>query len=150
MIERNKEPNLGMWNGRGGHIEVGESPLKSCIREIEEEAGSPVPSLRFGGVLTWEDWSFDRGGLYFFSAQVRDEWFQQSEEGRLAWQPIDWVMTSPQVVENIPEFLPDVLNRRVPRRFHCRFDGEQLLETNTEALPAWITDEWIQHGKYAL
>ena len=39
MLLRNKPPNQGLWNGVGGHIELGESPYESCLREVKEEAG---------------------------------------------------------------------------------------------------------------
>lgn len=150
MLERKKEPNFGMWNGVGGHIEVGESPEKSCIREIEEETGIVVPSLRFGGVLTWDSWTFERGGMYFFSAEVNDDWFQQSDEGYLAWQSYDWVMTSPSVVDNISAFIPDTKNQRPPRWFHCFFDGDTLLDTQCHPLPDWVTTDWLKNGKFGL
>lgn len=150
MIERNKQPNLGLWNGVGGHIEIGESPVQSCIREIKEETGIVVPSLRFGGVLTWDDWSFERGGMYFFSANVESDWFQQSDEGSLAWKPYDWVMTSPKVVGNIKEFIPDAYEQTQPHHFHCLFTGDELLETRRHSLPAWVTKEWLHYGKYRL
>jgi 8-oxo-dGTP diphosphatase len=150
MIERKKEPNLGMWNGVGGHIEIGESPLQSCIREIEEETGIVVPTLRFGGVLTWEEWTFERGGMYFFSAEVDSDLVRHSAEGDLAWKTYDWVMTSPAGVGNIPEFLPDLKTKHAPRRYHCLFNGVQLLETNRYPLPDWITPEWVQGGQYGV
>ena len=150
MIERKKEPNLGLWNGVGGHIEVGESPVSSCIREIEEETGIVVPSLRFGGVLTWDDWSFERGGMYFFSATVDSTWFHQSEEGKLAWKSYDWVVSSPKVVDNIKEFIPDTFERAEPRWFHCLFNGDQLLETQRYPLPNWVSQDWLQNGKFGL
>ena len=150
MIKRQKEPNLGFWNGVGGHIEVGESPEVSCRREITEETGIVVPELRFGGVLTWESWTFEVGGMYFFSAEVDDDWFQSSEEGGLAWKPYDWVMTSPLVVENIPAFIPDVKFHSVPKWYHCLFDGDKLLEIHTQPLPSWVTDDWLRNGKFRL
>lgn len=150
MIERKKEPNLGMWNGVGGHIEAGESPMASCIREIKEETGIIVPSLRFGGILTWDDWSFERGGMYFFSVEVDDPWFRPSDEGNLAWKPYDWVVTSPTVVDNIKEFMPDTVQRTDPRWFHCLFNGDQLLETQRHSLPEWVTTDWLKNGEFGI
>ncbi len=69
MLHRTKEPNLGLWNGVGGHIEPGEIPMLSCLREVEEETGFKLESIRFAEVLTWEGLTnFPTGGLYIFIA----------------------------------------------------------------------------------
>lgn len=40
LIQKTKpEWQKGKWNGLGGHIEVGESPVAAMVREFEEEAG---------------------------------------------------------------------------------------------------------------
>jgi 8-oxo-dGTP diphosphatase len=148
MIERKKEPNIGLWNGVGGHIEPGESPLGSCLREVEEETGICLSSLRFGGVLTWESWSHPPGGMYLFSQALSDSAFVNSDEGLLAWKPVKWVMTSNRVVANIPDFLTDMIEKNPPIRYHCVFNGDQLLETKHMSLPAWVTEEWLNQGKF--
>jgi 8-oxo-dGTP diphosphatase len=44
LIERNQEPNLGMWTPIGGKLEteIGESPHECAARETFEEAGFKV------------------------------------------------------------------------------------------------------------
>lgn len=39
MLYRTFPPNAQMWNGLGGKIEAGETPLASVQREVQEEAG---------------------------------------------------------------------------------------------------------------
>ena len=39
MLHRRKPPNQGLWNGVGGKIEAGETPLEGCLREVLEETG---------------------------------------------------------------------------------------------------------------
>ena len=49
MIFRNKKQNdyhEGKWNGLGGKFEAGESPEECAIREIEEESGLKVNSVK--------------------------------------------------------------------------------------------------------
>lgn len=39
MLHRAFPPNAQLWNGLGGSIESGETPLRSVQREMQEEAG---------------------------------------------------------------------------------------------------------------
>ena len=39
LMERRKEPNLGLWVAPGGKIELGESPYECARRELYEETG---------------------------------------------------------------------------------------------------------------
>ncbi len=105
MLERQKEPNKGLWNGVGGHIEPGESPNHACVREIEEETGILVDEIRFCGVLSWESWYFPGGGMYIYRADPKVSKVVASDEGPLEWKPVEWVLNSSSVVANIPLFL---------------------------------------------
>ena len=42
LLNRQKQPAMGMWNGVGGKIEAGESPAESVTRETFEETGLTV------------------------------------------------------------------------------------------------------------
>jgi 8-oxo-dGTP diphosphatase len=39
MITRAHEPDVGKYALPGGHLEYGEDPKSSCLRELEEECG---------------------------------------------------------------------------------------------------------------
>lgn len=146
MLERQKEPNKGLWNGVGGHIEIGESPNRACIREIGEETGLTVKNVEFCGILSWESWYFPPGGMYIFRADPMNEDMVASDEGPLEWKSIAWVMQSDAVVSNISLFLPDLLAHADPIHYHCYFDQKQLLRSEKLPLPDWVNAEWLQNG----
>ncbi|NGY69952.1 NUDIX domain-containing protein [Bacillus megaterium] len=54
MLNREKAPIMGLWNGVGGKIENGESPEEAAIREVWEETGIQLDSFVSQGVITWE------------------------------------------------------------------------------------------------
>lgn len=93
MLYRNKKENdyhEGKWNGLGGKFEPGESPEDCAIREIKEEAGLNVKSLKLKGFITFpmfdgkEDWYVFLFVIDDFEGELID-----SPEGMLKWIPND-------------------------------------------------------------
>jgi 8-oxo-dGTP diphosphatase len=89
MLHRVKKENdyhEGKWNGLGGKFEQGESPEECAIREIEEECGLKVKSVKMRGFITFpmfdgkEDWY-----VFLFTADEFVGELIDSPEGNLAW-----------------------------------------------------------------
>lgn len=63
-------------------------------------------------------------------------------EGSLDWFPIDYVVSNPSgtVVDNIPQFLPQMLSMTQagapPCRHHCRYSGWTFLGVDRLPLPS--------------
>jgi 8-oxo-dGTP diphosphatase len=147
MLYRNKPPNQHRWNGLGGKIQVGETPLVCVQREILEEANidlNKAPLLRFAGIVTWPvgaDSTASSSGMYAFIVDLPTDW-PTSEgvgmipEGILCWKPIEWVC-NPQNIEvasNIPHFLPHMLSERVPAEYFCDYHEEYLASVTIRPL----------------
>lgn len=97
----------GLYNGVGGHVERGESPLESCRREVLEETGLEPRDLKLCGVAT-VDAAEDLGvGLYVFVGQAQGDTVTTAE-GRTAWFAIDKLKTIP-TVDDVPSLLPKAL-----------------------------------------
>ena len=138
MLLRKKEPNKNMWNGIGGHLENGETPYQSMLREIEEETCVKPASIQFGGILTWQGFAIPEGGLYIFTAEVPDKTVVENGEGQLAWHSRQFVFTSNQVVSNIHYFLPPVLAGAGPFHYHFNYELGNMISRDVRILPNWI------------
>lgn len=91
MLHRVKKENdyhEGKWNGLGGKFEAGESPEECAIREIEEECGLKVKSVKMKGIITFpmfdgkDDWY-----VFLFTSDEYEGKLIDSPEGNLAWIP---------------------------------------------------------------
>ena len=113
---RESDYHLGKWNGLGGKLEPGESPLEAARRELEEESGLSLPLDRFRplGVLQFPDFKAHKKEdwiVFVFRAEVRREEasrvLPEVEEGKLHW-------VAPERVRELPfwagdrHFLPHV------------------------------------------
>jgi len=134
MIHRRNPPNQNMWNGVGGRL----VPMQGALREVHEETGYILSTAHFAGLLTWDGHSETAGGLYIFTAQVPNgaPSLPRDDEGELAWQPRSWVLSSPEVVENIHRFGPYVFDGAPPQDYHFTYgSGDRILRWEIRPLP---------------
>lgn len=89
-----QKPRRGWWVAPGGKMEPGESVRDACIREYREETGIYLRNPNIKGIFTFimkegdkvlSEWMM----FTFFSMEADGVHVEESEEGKLAWQPIE-------------------------------------------------------------
>ncbi|GGJ05444.1 7,8-dihydro-8-oxoguanine triphosphatase [Alicyclobacillus cellulosilyticus] len=136
LLHRRRPPNRGLWNGVGGKIDPGETPVAACVREVREETGLVLPAVRFRGIVTWDG----AEGMYLFTAEAPVREVLPCDEGELAWKPISWVRQAADVVANIPYYLDHMLGGEPPveHAFTYGVDGRIRAYERLPLDPAWV------------
>lgn len=142
LVNREKSPWKGAWNGVGGKIDANETPLMCIKREVEEETGIVVNDIQISdkGMLTWNKFGAIGNGLYIFLIDIPEDYHYETPkkviEGILDWKSIDWIndFDNEGVADNIPYFLPTVLNDKQRYHYHCTFKGKQLMSVTKEKI----------------
>lgn len=117
-IGRSDDYQLGKFNGLGGKLEPDEDVVSGMKREILEESGLVVTSLRLRGTISWPGFSAhgDEFGFVFLIDGWEGEPFASNEEGPLSWRPIASLSELP-MWEGDRHFLPLVFDESVGQ-FH--------------------------------
>ncbi len=130
LLQRKSQGRFGAgkWNGPGGKMEPGESPLDSVRREVLEETGLELVDPRFTGVL---DFFFDQRErpdwrVYVFKATSYRGEPRGGGEGELAWFPVEDIPYG-EMWEDDAHWLPLVLEGRHFRGWFW-FQGEKLVD----------------------
>jgi 8-oxo-dGTP diphosphatase len=147
MLHRRKQPNQGRWNGVGGKLLPGEAPIDGVTREVLEETGIDLhraESVTYAGIVTWPADPVrgnQVGGMHAFIARFAGAsvlWndARPTPDGDLGWHTIDWACdrTNPEVVVNIPFFLPHMLGSAKPFHYRCVYEDEAFADVDIEPL----------------
>ncbi|HEX9076911.1 MAG TPA: 8-oxo-dGTP diphosphatase [Anaerolineae bacterium] len=126
MMQRRKEPNLGLWVAPGGKIEIGESPYECAARELAEETGLAATSLIFRGLITevspQPDWQWML--FLYVATSFSGDVGESHREGALQWWSVSQVPQLP-IPQGDRIFYPRIIDLEKPF-FDARFvyDGK--------------------------
>lgn len=88
MLHRNKPPYQHMFNGLGGKIEFGETADEGAIRELREESGVTIETLRVFRKLLNSQYPSNIELHVYYGVLNEDMLIDQSkagDEGELLW-----------------------------------------------------------------
>lgn len=142
MLNRNKSPWMGSWNGVGGKREENEDPINCIIREVYEETKISVNKKNIidKGYVTWNSNDENNKGLHVYLVNLDDNYMyktpKKTVEGILDWKKIDWISNFENygVCDNIPHFINDVLFNENRYNHKCVFNDKILLEVKKELI----------------
>jgi ADP-ribose pyrophosphatase YjhB (NUDIX family) len=110
----NKKKFPGFWSIPGGHIDEGEDPATTALREVQEETGVLISPQNIKLKVVAMHHHLDRGELYVAFAFVthlnqRPHLLQKSDEGTSHWVKKTEAMTLENVFPPIRYYFEHVL-----------------------------------------
>lgn len=98
------------WDGLsfpGGHVDLGESIVKSVIREVKEETGLDIKHLKPCGLKDWYDFKKKKRYMVFFykTSEYSGTLLNSSSEGKNKWMTIAEIKKSSKVASDFIEML---------------------------------------------
>jgi 8-oxo-dGTP diphosphatase len=137
LIQRalNKKVYPNLWDGVGGKIEPGETPLQACCREFLEETGLTLANPVCIAVSTVLDRQHDAERLIFvFRADAHSgDLLKQSPEGQLAWLDAA-AITNLDFIPDIPIYL-QIAARGEPQVVFGRVEFDRLGQLVSHTFP---------------
>lgn len=132
MLNRERAPLMGRWNGVGGKREENETPLVCIMREVYEETGIILENAIFKGEIVWTVNHTYQDGMYAFIAELPLEYEyktpRRNEEGILDWKETSWLLHKKNqgVPSHLPMFLPVLLQDSKRYKHLFSFERDQI------------------------
>ena len=137
MLHRTKksnDPNHAKWIGVGGHVENGETPDECFIREVKEETGLTLRSLRLRSMITFISDEWEDELMFLYTSDDFSGELIPCDEGELAYIPREQVLSLPSW-EGDRIFLQELMNDAPFFTLKLQYQGEKLIHTDLNPSP---------------
>ncbi|MDM5232471.1 NUDIX hydrolase [Lysinibacillus pakistanensis] len=139
LLNRDKPQWMGAWNGVGGKIEQGETPLVSALREIKEETGIALQDITYKGKITWTDGNINFGCMYAFMAELPESYPYVTPikvaEGILDWKDLSWILHPQNVgIADLKYYLPKMLDESINYEYIFTYKDSKLIDMTSTPL----------------
>lgn len=84
-VVKENDLNHDKWIGLGGKFEEGESPEECVLREVREECGLTLTSMRYRGIVTFVSDEWEGELMHLFTADGFAGKMHDCDEGVLEW-----------------------------------------------------------------
>ena len=130
LIHKKRGLGAGKFNGPGGRIENGETPLQAVLREVQEEIRVTPVGVRAAGELLFQFVDGHSIHGYVFSASGFEGVPEETDEAVPHWFPVSAIPYHAMWADDriwVPLLLE---GRKFTGRF--LFDGDQMLGADVE------------------
>ena len=130
LILKKKGLGAGLYNGVGGKLEEGETPIQAAIRECIEEIGVKPTGVRWMGLIEFYNDNALYGFVHVFLANGYVGEPQETEEAKPVWFEIDEIPYD-RMWEDDKYWFPLILkeNKKIYCRFYFVDDWEKLVRS---------------------
>ncbi len=130
MLYRNKKKNdlnEGKWIGVGGHVEVGETPLRCVKREFLEETGMRLTRYAYRGYVDFLNDKYPPERMYLYVGKQAEGELKECDEGELRYIKKEKVGEL-SLWEGDKIFLPLLLQDDGVFHLSLYYHGDELIE----------------------
>lgn len=124
LVKRNKKPYQNCWNGIGGKIEEGETPLEAAKRECIEETNITMQNPRLLVTYVYPESNIMNSNtklsvIYDFVQEVP---VKDNYEGHYEWKDVEFVMNaySKEIagLSNLNQFVKEIFDLENIKKFY--------------------------------
>ena len=84
-VKKENDANRDKWIGLGGKFQENESPEECVLREVREESGLTLTSLRYRGIVTFVSDRWETELMHLFTSDAFTGELAACDEGNLEW-----------------------------------------------------------------